>query len=120
MQLKAVGHVAVLGGLLQIAIFMFLCGITAAVCCLASDLVLLQFLFVVFLVKIDVKLGLFAYAAVMWSQIVRGSICWFLLINVINCSGILLHHFFGNRISLFILAAASGFLSGSCFSCYLC
>ncbi|XP_024956705.1 K(+) efflux antiporter 5-like isoform X2 [Citrus sinensis] len=29
-KLKAVGHVAVLGGLLQIAIFMFLCGITAA------------------------------------------------------------------------------------------
>ena len=60
MQLKAVGHVAVLGGLLQIAIFMFLCGITAAVCCLAPDLVLLQYLFVVFLVKIDVKLGLFS------------------------------------------------------------
>ncbi|KAH9647427.1 K(+) efflux antiporter 5 [Citrus sinensis] len=31
-KLKAVGHVAVLGGLLQIAIFMFLCGITAALC----------------------------------------------------------------------------------------
>ncbi|KAK9180534.1 hypothetical protein WN943_029744 [Citrus x changshan-huyou] len=32
LQLKAVGHVAVLGGLLQIAIFMSLCGITAADC----------------------------------------------------------------------------------------
>ncbi|KAL9411288.1 hypothetical protein AB3S75_044977 [Citrus x aurantiifolia] len=31
-KLKAVGHVAVLGGLLQIAIFMFLCGITVALC----------------------------------------------------------------------------------------
>ncbi|KAL9409537.1 hypothetical protein AB3S75_047863 [Citrus x aurantiifolia] len=31
-KLKAVGHVAVLGGLLQIAIFMFLCGMTAALC----------------------------------------------------------------------------------------
>jgi hypothetical protein len=29
--LKAVGPVAVLGGLLQIALFMFLCGLTAAV-----------------------------------------------------------------------------------------
>ena len=120
MQLKAVGHVAVIGGLLQIAIFMLLCGITIAVCCLASNLVFVTILFVVFLVKIDVKLGLFAYAAVMWSQIVRGSICWFLLINVINCSGILLHHFFDNRIPLFILASTSEFLSGSCFSCYLC
>lgn len=31
MQLKVVGPVAVLGGLLQIVIFMCLCGITAAV-----------------------------------------------------------------------------------------
>lgn len=31
MQLRAVGHVAVLGGMLQIIIFMFLCGITAVV-----------------------------------------------------------------------------------------
>jgi len=30
-QLKVVGPVAVLGGLLQIALFMFLCGLTAAV-----------------------------------------------------------------------------------------
>lgn len=31
-KLKAVGHVAVLGGLLQIVIFMILCGITAVLC----------------------------------------------------------------------------------------
>jgi len=31
-KLKAVGPVAVLGGLLQIALFMFLCGLTAALC----------------------------------------------------------------------------------------
>ncbi|KAG2555092.1 hypothetical protein PVAP13_9KG548800 [Panicum virgatum] len=31
-QLKVVGPVAVLGGLLQIALFMFLCGLTAALC----------------------------------------------------------------------------------------
>lgn len=30
-QLKAVGPVAVIGGLLQIVLFMFLCGLTAAV-----------------------------------------------------------------------------------------
>jgi Kef-type K+ transport system membrane component KefB len=30
-KLKAVGHVAVFGGLLQITLFMFLCGLTAAV-----------------------------------------------------------------------------------------
>ncbi|KAL9240403.1 hypothetical protein vseg_014628 [Gypsophila vaccaria] len=31
-KLRAVGHVAVLGGMLQIIIFMFLCGITAVIC----------------------------------------------------------------------------------------
>lgn len=31
MQLRAVGAVAVLGGMLQIIVFMFLCGITAMV-----------------------------------------------------------------------------------------
>lgn len=49
MQLKAVGAVAVLGGLLQIVIFMFLCGILAMVwcwlwlmCCLQYDCVVVD------------------------------------------------------------------------------
>jgi hypothetical protein len=38
-QLKVVGPVAVLGGLFQIALFMFLCGLTAAVFITSSFLI---------------------------------------------------------------------------------
>ncbi|KAH9751602.1 Beta-myrcene/(E)-beta-ocimene synthase 2 [Citrus sinensis] len=55
-KLKVVGHVAVLGGLLQIAIFMFLCGITAAEAC--RSLCKFQFSFRV-LSEDDIVAGIF-------------------------------------------------------------
>lgn len=47
----------------------------------------------------------------MWSKLVRGCICWCVLINVINSSGIILDYVCNTRIYLFPLVAACQFFS---------
>ena len=86
MQLKVVGPVAVLGGLLQIMTFMFLCGITAVV----------YYCWHPFLISLEVTnlfFDMLKWLVGLWSKLVRGHFCRFLLVNVINSSGMFLDHF---------------------------
>lgn len=66
-KLRVVRAVAVLGGLLQIFLFMFLCGITALCQCCSSDWMLF---------------------AVIWHKAFGGDFCWYISFNVFNGSGV--------------------------------